>query len=135
MVRGITSSDLPGALTLAAWPERATSPAATAFFDVIAPKPEPRIYLDGMDVTNSRQAAIVGQRIQFPPEGGQRTRTRIMAGLLHGMAFLEAMLARAGVEEWIFDTVSPKLKTLAQRLLGFTESAHEMVRSIKQPEA
>lgn len=82
-----------------------------------------------------RISRVARVRIQFPPEGGPKTRTRIMAGLLHGMAFLEGMLARAGVEEWIFDTVSPKLKTLAERLLGFTESTHEMVRSIKQPEA
>ena len=64
-VHGVTSSDLPGALTLTAWPEGASWPAATAFFDVIAPAPEPHIYLDGLDVTGTRQSVIVGQRIQL----------------------------------------------------------------------
>jgi len=64
-VRGITSSDLPGALTLTAWLDGAQQPAATAFFDVIAPAPEPRIYFEGIDVTGSRQSVIVGQQIQL----------------------------------------------------------------------
>ena len=64
-VRGITSSDVPGALTLTAWPDGSTSPVATAFFDVIAPTPEPRIFLQGMDVTGTRQSVIVGQRIEL----------------------------------------------------------------------
>lgn len=62
-VRGITSGDLPGALMLTAWLEGSRMPAATFFFDVVAPAPEPRIFLEGLDVTGTRQAAVVGQRI------------------------------------------------------------------------
>lgn len=80
----------------------------------------------------SRAARV---RMQFAPEGDRKQRTRVMQGLLHGMAVLENGLALAGVEEWIFDTASPKLKTLAEKLLGFTESTHELVRSINRPEA
>lgn len=81
-----------------------------------------------------RISRVARVHIQFAPEGDRMQQARVGRGLLHGMAFLEAMLSKAGVEEWIFDTVSPKLKNLAERLLGFTESTHEMVRSIK-PEA
>jgi hypothetical protein len=80
----------------------------------------------------SRAARV---RMQFGPENGRKHRGRVMQGLLHGMSFLEAGLSEAGVEEWIFDTDSPKLKLLAERLLGFTESTHELVRSISRPEA
>lgn len=72
-------------------------------------------------------------RIQFAPEEGRTQRKRVMAGLVKGMAFLENSLARAGCEEWIFDTESPRLKQLAERVLGFTESTHEMVRGIAEP--
>jgi len=64
-VRGVTSSDLPGAMTLTAWLEGANMPAATCFFDVIAPAPEPRIFLDGIDVTGTQQSVVVGQRVQL----------------------------------------------------------------------
>jgi len=58
------------------------------------------------------------------------TRARIVAGLVKGMAFLEVGLARAGCEEWIFDTQSPALAALAKSRLGFEASSHEYVRSV-----
>jgi len=64
-VRGVVSSDLPGALTLTAWPQETQAPAATAFFDVFPRTPEPRIFFDGLDVTGTHQAVTVGQRIQL----------------------------------------------------------------------
>jgi hypothetical protein len=64
-VRGLASSDLPGALTLTAWPEGAAMPAATAFFDVLAPTLDPRIFFNGFDVTGTRQTVAVGQRVQL----------------------------------------------------------------------
>ncbi len=64
-VRGEVSSDLPGALTLTAWPEGAPMPAATAFFDVLAPTLDPRIFFNGFDVTGTRQTVAVGQRIEL----------------------------------------------------------------------
>lgn len=72
----------------------------------------------------SRAARV---RIQFAPKAHK---ARVMHGLFHGMAFLESQLAQAGCEEWIFDTDSPGLKRLAEKLLGFTESTHELVRLI-----
>jgi len=64
-VRGVTSSDLPGALTLTAWREGALAPTATAFFDVLASHLSPRIFLEGFDVTGTHQSVVVGQRIQL----------------------------------------------------------------------
>jgi len=64
-VRGITSSDLPGAITITAWRDGALAPEATFFFDVIAPTLEPRIFFDGMDVTGTKLSVIVGQRVQL----------------------------------------------------------------------
>jgi hypothetical protein len=72
-------------------------------------------------------------RIQFAPDSSEQ-RSRNMRGLLHGMAFLENVLAQAGCEEWIFDTDNPELKKTAERILGFTESTHELVRAIAEPE-
>jgi len=64
-VRGITTSDFPGAVTLAAWPDGASIPAATVFFDVLADNLEPRIFFEGFDVTGTHQSVIVGQRVQL----------------------------------------------------------------------
>lgn len=80
----------------------------------------------------SRAARV---HIQFAPEGDRAQRSRVMRGLLHCMAALENGLAEAGAEEWIFNTESPKLKTLVERAMGFTESTHELVRLISRPEA
>lgn len=75
----------------------------------------------------SRAARV---RIQFAPEANSTQKARVIRGLFHGMAFLESQLAHAGCEEWIFDTDAPHLKRLAERVLGFTESTHELVRPI-----
>lgn len=75
----------------------------------------------------SRSARV---QIQFPPDEDKARRIR---GLFHGMAFLENQLSHVGCEEWIFDTDSPRLKRLAERVLGFTESTHELVRPIAPP--
>ncbi len=105
---------------------------------ILAADPRPTCYaLEDSDgvifyIRISRAARV---RMQFAPETSHRQRSRVMQGLLHGMTFLEAGLSEAGVEEWIFDTDSAKLKTLVERLLGFTESTHELVRSISRPEA
>lgn len=77
----------------------------------------------------SRAARV---RMQFGPSGDHAERKRITRGLVKGMAFLETGLARAGCEEWIFDTESPGLKAMAEHVLGFTESTHELVRAIKE---
>lgn len=78
----------------------------------------------------SRAARV---RIQFSPDTSEPQRSRNLRGLLHGMAFLEAEISRQGVEEWIFDTENPELKKAAEKILGFTESTHEMVRAIADP--
>ena len=75
-----------------------------------------------------RLARAARVRIQFAPSAGQKA--RVIRGLFHGMAFLESQLQHVGCEEWIFDTDSPNLKRLAERVLGFTESTHELVRPI-----
>lgn len=78
----------------------------------------------------SRAARV---HIQFPPNSEVAAKRTALA-LVHGMAFLEVALSRAGCEEWIFSTESPRLKKLAERALGFTESKTEMVRPIGQLE-
>jgi hypothetical protein len=78
----------------------------------------------------SRAARV---RMQFPPGEDSKQKSRILRGLLHGMAFLETELKKVGCEEWIFDTANPALKKAAERLLGFTESTHELVRLIAHP--
>lgn len=80
----------------------------------------------------SRAARV---QIQFPPEEKSRERRRIAKGLMKGMAFLEVALSRAGAEEWIFESESPRLRHLAEIALGFAESPHEMVRPITRLEA
>jgi hypothetical protein len=77
----------------------------------------------------SRAARV---RIQFAP-AGEVDRGRVKRGLFNGMAFLENALAGAGCEEWIFDTVNPELRSMAKRVLGFTDSEHELVRPIAEP--
>lgn len=57
-------------------------------------------------------------------------RARVARGLLKGMAFLEVLLARAQVSQWIFDTRAAGLANLAQSRLGFMPSPHELVRLI-----
>lgn len=81
----------------------------------------------------SRAARV---NIQFPPARDLKIRAdaeRTALALVQGMAFLEVALGRAGVEEWIFSTESPKLQKLAVRALGFIASPREMVRAISGP--
>lgn len=79
----------------------------------------------------SRAARV---HIQFAPWSAEEgERRRAAAGLVKGMAFLESLLGQVGTEEWIFQTESPKLKRMAERSLGFTESKGEMVRPIEAP--
>lgn len=70
--------------------------------------------------------------IQFPPED-TRKRGRIARALKYGMVFLEHQLARAGCEEWVFNTETKRLKKYAELGLGFTASTHELVRLIPDP--
>jgi hypothetical protein len=62
-VKGITASDLSGAMTLSAWSERASVPATTFIFDVLCATPTPRVFFGGRDVTDTIQNVVVGQEI------------------------------------------------------------------------
>lgn len=79
-----------------------------------------------------RIARAARVHIQFPPDDSGN-RLRVAKGLVKGMAFLETQLAQAGCEEWIFDTQSEGLRSMAIKTLGFHESKDEMVRGIAQP--
>jgi hypothetical protein len=46
------------------------------------------------------------------------------------MAFLEVGLARAGAEEWIYNTQSNRLREMTQKHMQFERSPFEMVRMI-----
>lgn len=62
-VQGVVASDLAGGIALEAWIDGQRQPAATAFFDVIAATPQPRISWGSQDVTDTRQSAVVGQQV------------------------------------------------------------------------
>lgn len=75
--------------------------------------------------------------IQFPPEPTthrsqeQHRHRMVMANaLMKGMGFLEVGLRKAGATEWIFDSQSSALRTLAVKRMGFQPSPHELRRPI-----
>lgn len=73
--------------------------------------------------------------IQFAPAQSLKSRRRAGLALLKGMAFLEVQLAKAGAEEWIFETEDHELAEMAEKRLGFVQSPNEMVRVIGRPES
>ena len=78
-----------------------------------------------------RLSRVARVHIQFMPAlKSVEARSRLAAGLVSGMAFLEVGLARAGAEQWIFDTQASALAMLARTRLGFEASPHEYVRPI-----
>jgi len=79
----------------------------------------------------SRAARVT---IQFAPDNTRGARVRNANALTEGMALLESILERAGVEEWIFNTRHAPLRELALSRLGFVDSAHELVRAIAPAE-
>ncbi len=62
-VRGVVASDLAGGIALTAWIDGESEPAATAFFEVIAARPQPRIFWGARDITDTTQSVVVGQQI------------------------------------------------------------------------
>ncbi len=62
-VYGSVASDLAADLSLSAWLDNSPTPAATAFFDVIASTPDPRIFWGAQDITGSSQSVVVGQQL------------------------------------------------------------------------
>lgn len=79
-----------------------------------------------------RLAQVARVSIQFDMERmGTRQKMRVADALTKGMAMLEMNLRRAGVEEWIFDSVAPNLKRFVIEKLGFSESENELVRQIR----
>ncbi|HET6220177.1 MAG TPA: hypothetical protein VFE27_24325 [Acidobacteriaceae bacterium] len=72
--------------------------------------------------------------IQFAPAQSSKSRRRAAMALLKGIAYLEVQLAKAGAEEWIFETEDRELAEMAKKRLGFVESPNEMVRVIGRPE-
>ncbi|HEY2351078.1 MAG TPA: hypothetical protein VGH83_01125 [Candidatus Acidoferrum sp.] len=95
--------------------------------------PRPTCYaLDDLDGTIfyiriSRAARVY---IQFNHAYSPTERARIARALSRGMIFLEIPLAKAGAEQWVFDTQSSALKKMGQLRLGFKPSPNEMVREI-----
>lgn len=72
--------------------------------------------------------------IQFDPASPSvSARARVARALMKGMALIEVGLQRSHVSEWVFDTRSMSLKTMARARLGFAESPHDLVRMIPLP--
>ncbi len=63
LVRGVVASDLAGGIALTAWIDGEDEPAAAAFFEVIAARPQPRIFWGARDITDTTQSVVVGQQI------------------------------------------------------------------------
>ncbi len=76
----------------------------------------------------SRAARV---HMQFGKSKSQHDRKRTAQALMRGMAFLEVGLARAGAQEWIFDTEDSKLAEMARAHMGFKDSLNELVREIE----
>lgn len=64
-VQGVVANDLAGGLSITAWEEGGPDPVATAFFDVVADAPSPRIFFNGRDITDKTESVVVGQRISL----------------------------------------------------------------------
>jgi len=62
-VRGVIASDVPGGVTLTAISPNLAVPWPTAFFDVVAPAPTPRIFFRGRDITGETVQVVVGQQM------------------------------------------------------------------------
>jgi hypothetical protein len=80
----------------------------------------------------SRAARV---NIQFAPALSAKSRNRAALALMKGMAFLEVQLAKAGAEEWLFETENRELAQMALKRMGFVDSPNEMVRVIARPGA
>jgi hypothetical protein len=98
----------------------------------LAPDPRATCYAlehDGHTLFYIRLTRAARVNIQFAP--GRPWLNAI--ALVKGMAFLEVGLARAGAEEWIFNTESSQLRGLAEKHMQFVRSPHELVRAIPRP--
>jgi hypothetical protein len=55
--------------------------------------------------------------------------------LIHGLAWLEAILGGNGFREILFDSEGPELKAFAKRHLGFSDAENLLSRPIRHGEA
>jgi hypothetical protein len=62
-VRGVIANDVPGGVTLTAISSSIAAPWPTAFFDVVAPTPAPRIFFRGRDITGETVQVVMGQQM------------------------------------------------------------------------
>jgi hypothetical protein len=96
----------------------------------LAPDPRATCYAmeqKGKTLFYIRLSRAARVNIQFGP-GGRRWANAIP--LVKGMAFLEVGLARAGAEEWIYNTQSNRLREMTEKHMQFERSPFEMVRMI-----
>jgi hypothetical protein len=97
-------------------PEMAADPRATCY----------GLEHKGHNLFYIRLSRAARVNIQFAP---RRPWLNTIA-LIKGMAFLEVGLARAGAEEWIFNTQSTQLREMTEKHMGFVGSPDELVRMI-----
>lgn len=69
-----------------------------------------------------KNTPVIRMTIQFTAEADLSGKKRNMAGLIRGLAWIEAIFKRNRFREIIFDTTAPELELFAKRHLGFVDA-------------
>lgn len=77
-----------------------------------------------------KNSPAVRMSIQFTAETGLQGKRRNMAGLIKGLAWIEAIFRASRFREILFDVDGPELKEFAKRRLGFTGASDLLSRTI-----
>jgi hypothetical protein len=85
---------------------------------------------DGRVVFYFKNTPVVRMSIQFTAETGLQGKRRNMAGLIKGLAWIEAIFRASRFREIIFDGDGPELQEFAKSRLGFTDATNLLSRVI-----
>jgi hypothetical protein len=77
---------------------------------------------DGRVVFYFKNSPVVRMHIQFTAEADLTGKRKTMAGLIKGLAWIEAIFRVARFREIIFDADGPELYVFAKRHLGFVDA-------------
>lgn len=80
-----------------------------------------------------KNSPVIRMSIQFTAEADLTGKKRNMAGLIRGLAWIEAIFKRSRFREIIFDTEGPELQLFAKRHLGFVDAGKLLSRMIPTP--
>lgn len=85
---------------------------------------------EGRVVFYFKNAPAVRMSIQFTAETSRAGKLENMAGLMKGLAWIEAIFRASYFREIIFDTEGPELQLFAKRRLGFVDAPGLLSRAI-----